>query len=67
VFVSGEVFSVDDLLQKFSFSPYQQGSHFVRSGVEGLGNELQRRGAARHSQWGAHGIALVSSSATNIF
>lgn len=35
---------------------FQQGCHFVRCGVEGLGSELQRRGIARHSQWGAKGI-----------
>lgn len=39
----------------------QQGSHFVRCGVEGLGGELQRRGIARHASWGARGIVLVFS------
>ena len=34
----------------------QQGCHFVRCGVEGLGSELQRRGISRQSQWGARGI-----------
>lgn len=34
----------------------QQGCHFVRCGVDGLGNELQRRAISRHSQWGARGI-----------
>ena len=37
----------------------QQGSHFVRCGVEGLGSELQRRGIARQAQWGARGIVYV--------
>ncbi len=37
----------------------QQGSHFVRCGVEGLGGELQRRGISRHQQWGARGIVCV--------
>ncbi|CCM01303.1 uncharacterized protein FIBRA_03352 [Fibroporia radiculosa] len=40
----------------------QQGSHFVRCGVEGLGNELQRRGIARQAQWGARGIVNYLSS-----
>lgn len=34
----------------------QQGCHFVRCGVEGLGSELRRRGISRQSQWGARGI-----------
>ncbi|KAJ7922998.1 hypothetical protein B0H13DRAFT_1981220 [Mycena leptocephala] len=38
---------------------FLQGSHFVRQGVDGLGNELQRRGISRHSQWGAKGIVQV--------
>jgi hypothetical protein len=37
----------------------QQGSHFMRCGVEGLGSELQRRGISRHAQWGAQGIVFV--------
>ncbi|KAI0294831.1 histidine kinase [Russula brevipes] len=35
---------------------YLQGSHFVRCGVHGLGNELQCRGVSRQRQWGARGI-----------
>ncbi|KAN0121467.1 histidine kinase [Russula decolorans] len=35
---------------------YLQGSHFIRCGVHGLGNELQRRGASRQRQWGARSI-----------
>ncbi|KAI9445552.1 histidine kinase [Lactarius indigo] len=38
---------------------YLQGSHFVRCGVHGLGNELQRRGISRQRQWGAKGIVSV--------
>lgn len=37
----------------------QQGSHFVRCGVHGLGSELQRRGISCQRQWGARGIVLV--------
>ncbi len=33
----------------------------MRCGVEGLGSELQRRGIARHAQWGAQGIVFVWS------
>jgi hypothetical protein len=40
----------------------QQGCHFLRCGVEGLGTELQRRGITRHSQWGAKGITYVLRS-----
>lgn len=42
-----------------SFVDIQQGCHFVRCGVEGLGGELQRRGIARQAQWGARGIVYV--------
>ncbi|TRM62878.1 histidine kinase [Schizophyllum amplum] len=45
-----------DWLLEEGWALYMQGSHFVRCGVEGLGTELQRRGIARHSQWGARGI-----------
>ncbi|KAJ3003995.1 hypothetical protein NUW54_g5022 [Trametes sanguinea] len=41
---------------------FLQGSHFVRSGVEGLGSELQRRGIARQAQWGARGLVTYLSS-----
>lgn len=41
----------------------QQGSHFIRCGVEGLGSELQRRGISRQSQWGARGIVYVNCNA----
>lgn len=34
----------------------KQGSHYSRCGIEGLGQELQRRGIARQAQWGAQGI-----------
>ncbi|KAI0047651.1 histidine kinase [Auriscalpium vulgare] len=44
------------------WATYLQGAHFVRSGVEGLGAELQRRGIARHSQWGARGIVSFLTS-----
>jgi hypothetical protein len=39
----------------FSFSE-KQGSHYLRCGIVGLGQELQRRGIARQAQWGARGI-----------
>ncbi|KAL1747326.1 histidine kinase [Schizophyllum fasciatum] len=45
-----------DWLLEEGWALYMQGSHFVRCGVEGLGTELQRRGIARHRQWGARGI-----------
>lgn len=43
----------------FTFDILQQGSHFIRCGVEGLGSELQRRGISRQAQWGARGIVYV--------
>ncbi|KDR85277.1 hypothetical protein GALMADRAFT_218372 [Galerina marginata CBS 339.88] len=46
----------NDWLSEEGWCLYLQGSHFVRCGIEGLGSELQRRGIARHTQWGAHGI-----------
>ncbi|KAG7090785.1 hypothetical protein E1B28_009870 [Marasmius oreades] len=46
----------NDWLMEEAWGLYLQGCHFVRSGVEGLGSELQRRGISRHSQWGAQGI-----------
>ncbi|CAA7259981.1 unnamed protein product [Cyclocybe aegerita] len=46
----------NDWLAEEGWGLYLQGSHFVRCGVEGLGSELQRRGIARHAQWGAQGI-----------
>jgi hypothetical protein len=49
----------NDWLLEEGWALYLQGSHFVRSGVEGLGSELQRRGISRQSQWGAHGIVYV--------
>ncbi|PBL00451.1 histidine kinase [Armillaria gallica] len=45
-----------DWLLEEGWGLYLQGCHFVRTGVEGLGSELQRRGISRHSQWGAQGI-----------
>ncbi|KAF9243774.1 STKc type histidine kinase [Melanogaster broomeanus] len=38
------------------FALYLQGCHLIRSGVEGLGRELQHRGISKQSQWGALGI-----------
>ncbi|KAI6153278.1 STKc type histidine kinase [Pisolithus tinctorius] len=35
---------------------YLEGSHLVRTGVEGLGAELQQQGIAKEMQWGAYGI-----------
>ncbi|KAJ7226000.1 dual-domain HisK/Mak2 protein kinase [Mycena pura] len=46
----------NDWINEEGWALFLQGSHFVRQGVEGLGNELQRRGISRHSQWGAKGI-----------
>ena len=46
-------------LPQYVLTSAQQGSHFVRCGVEGLGTELQRRGIARQAQWGARGIVSV--------
>lgn len=34
----------------------QQGSHFMRQSIEGLGTELQRKGISRQMKWGAKGI-----------
>ncbi|RXW16010.1 hypothetical protein EST38_g9848 [Candolleomyces aberdarensis] len=48
--------SDNDWLMEEGWALFLQGSHFVRCGVEGLGGELQRRGIARHAQWGAQGI-----------
>jgi len=50
-----------DWILEEGWALYLQGSHFVRCGVDGLGGELQRRGIARHSQWGAQGIVLASN------
>jgi hypothetical protein len=47
----------DNWIMEEAWVLYLQGCHFVRCGVEGLGNELQRRGISRHLQWGARGIA----------
>lgn len=45
-----------DWIMEEAWALYLEGSHFIRSGVEGLGAELQARGIARHRQWGAFGI-----------
>ncbi|CAL1696704.1 unnamed protein product [Somion occarium] len=56
----------NDWLMEEGWASYLQGCHFIRCGVEGLGSELQRRGIARHAQWGAHGIVdNLSSSLDN--
>ncbi|KII94402.1 hypothetical protein PLICRDRAFT_695401 [Plicaturopsis crispa FD-325 SS-3] len=52
----------NDWLLEEGWGLYLQGCHFVRCGVEGLGSELQRRGIARQSQWGAHGIVNYLTS-----
>ncbi|KAK2461712.1 hypothetical protein APHAL10511_006175 [Amanita phalloides] len=52
----------NDWLMEEGWCLYLEGSHFVRCGVEGLGSELQRRGIARHAQWGAQGIVKNLSS-----
>ena len=46
-------------LSECALTAEQQGCHFVRCGVEGLGSELQRRGIARQAQWGARGLVSV--------
>ncbi|KAF9056453.1 histidine kinase [Panaeolus papilionaceus] len=46
----------NDWVPEEAWALYLQGSHFIRCGVEGLGSELQRRGIARHSHWGAQGV-----------
>ncbi|PPQ63721.1 hypothetical protein CVT24_004301 [Panaeolus cyanescens] len=46
----------NDWIPEEAWALYLQGSHFIRCGVEGLGSELQRRGVARHTHWGAQGI-----------
>ena len=46
----------NDFLLEEGLALFLQGSHFVRTGVDGLGSELQRRGLARQSQWGALGV-----------
>ncbi|PCH33241.1 hypothetical protein WOLCODRAFT_21861 [Wolfiporia cocos MD-104 SS10] len=52
----------NDWLLESGWAMFLQGSHFVRSGVEGLGSELQRRGIARQAQWGARGIVNYLST-----
>ncbi|KAI0809255.1 histidine kinase [Irpex lacteus] len=52
----------NDWLLEEGLGLFLQGTHFVRCGVEGLGTELQRRGIARQSQWGARGIVDHLSS-----
>ncbi|KAH6917111.1 dual-domain HisK/Mak2 protein kinase [Coprinopsis sp. MPI-PUGE-AT-0042] len=52
----------NDWLMEEGWALFLQGSHFVRCGVESLGNELQRRGISRHSQWGARGIVAHLNS-----
>ncbi|RDB29051.1 Peroxide stress-activated histidine kinase mak2 [Hypsizygus marmoreus] len=56
----------NDWLLEEGWGLYLQGSHFVRCGVEGLGSELQRRGIARHAQWGAQGIVTHLTSLAGI-
>ncbi|KAF8665081.1 hypothetical protein AX16_000549 [Volvariella volvacea WC 439] len=56
----------NDWLLEEGWALYLQGSHFVRCGVEGLGGELQRRGIARHSQWGAQGIVNYLTSVIGV-
>ncbi|TFY83386.1 hypothetical protein EWM64_g624 [Hericium alpestre] len=53
----------NDWLLEEGWALYLQGSHFVRTGVEGLGTELQRRGISRQNQWGARGIVASLSPA----
>ncbi|TFK76709.1 dual-domain HisK/Mak2 protein kinase [Pluteus cervinus] len=56
----------NDWLLEEGWALFLQGSHFVRCGVEGLGSELQRRGIARHAQWGAQGIVSYLTSIVGI-
>ncbi|KXN87566.1 Peroxide stress-activated histidine kinase mak2 [Leucoagaricus sp. SymC.cos] len=41
---------------------FLQGSHYSRCGIDGLGQELQRRGIARQAQWGARGIVAYMTN-----
>ncbi|VDC01932.1 unnamed protein product [Peniophora sp. CBMAI 1063] len=52
----------NDFLLEEGLALFLQGSYFVRNGVDGLGTELQRRGLARQSQWGALGLVARFSS-----
>ncbi|KAI0028278.1 histidine kinase [Vararia minispora EC-137] len=52
----------NDWLLEEGWALFLQGSHFVRQGVDNLGSELQRRGIARQSQWGAQGIVTHLST-----
>lgn len=54
--VAVKLASDHDWLMEEGWALFLQGSHFVRCGVENLGDELQRRGISRHAQWGAQGI-----------
>ncbi|KAF6766466.1 dual-domain HisK/Mak2 protein kinase [Ephemerocybe angulata] len=60
--VASRLASDNDWLMEEGWALFLQGSHFVRCGVEGLGGELQRRGIARHAQWGAQGIVTHLTS-----
>jgi hypothetical protein len=53
-----------DWLAEEGWCLFLQGAHYVRCGIEGLGLELQRRGIAKHAQWGAQGIVQHLSSLT---
>ncbi|KAF5355680.1 hypothetical protein D9756_004007 [Leucocoprinus leucothites] len=41
---------------------FLQGSHYLRCGIVGLGQELQRRGITCQGQWGARGIVNYMTS-----
>ncbi|KAI6159530.1 STKc type histidine kinase [Pisolithus thermaeus] len=44
------------------FALYLEGCHLIRTGVEGLGAELQQQGIAKEMQWGAYGIVRSLSA-----
>ena len=53
LYLVGDIFTQPDVRVLIA---EQQGCHFIRCGVEGLGGELQRRGISRQAQWGARGL-----------
>ncbi|KAL5518690.1 CHK1 [Sanghuangporus vaninii] len=54
----------NDWLFEEGWALFLQGSHLIRSGVEGLGVELQSRGISKQSQWGARGVVKYLISIT---
>ncbi|KAF9454975.1 dual-domain HisK/Mak2 protein kinase [Macrolepiota fuliginosa MF-IS2] len=52
----------NEWLMEEGWGLFLQGAHYSRCGIEGLGQELQRRGIARQAQWGARGIVNYMTS-----